>query len=74
MHIANTVRKRYQRDIFRLSEWADVVNLSVPSGGGIVEALEQIVTLPDFPFLDQRAFLVLAEMSSKANLPTRDYT
>lgn len=57
-----------------LSEWADIVNLSVLGGDGIVKVLDQTVTSPEFPFLDQRAFLLLAEMTSKGSLATGVYT
>lgn len=72
--IGNTVQKQYHGGCLRLSEWADIVNLSVLGGDGIVEALDQTVTSPDFPFPDQRAFLLLAEMTSKGSLATGSYT
>ncbi|KAK4140967.1 Orotidine 5'-phosphate decarboxylase domain-containing protein [Dichotomopilus funicola] len=72
--IGNTVQKQYHGGVLRLSEWADIVNLSVLGGDGIVEALDQIVTAPSFPFPEQRAFLILAEMTSKGSLATGSYT
>lgn len=72
--IGNTVQKQYHGGALRLSEWADIVNLSVLGGDGIVEALDQAVTAPGFPFPDQRAFLLLAEMTSKGSLATGPYT
>jgi orotidine-5'-phosphate decarboxylase len=74
MDIGNTVQKQYHGGALRISEWADIVNLSVLPGPGIVEALDQVITAPDFPFPNQRAFLILAEMTSKGTLATGEYT
>ncbi|KAK6858873.1 orotidine 5'-phosphate decarboxylase [Apiospora arundinis] len=48
--IGNTVQKQYHGGALRLSEWADIVNLSILGGDGIVEALDQTVTAADFPY------------------------
>lgn len=72
--IGNTVQKQYHNRALRISEWADIVNLSILGGDGIVKALTETVTNPDFPFPDQRAFLILAEMTSKGSLATDSYT
>jgi orotidine-5'-phosphate decarboxylase len=72
--IGNTVQKQYHNGALRISEWADIVNLSILGGGGIVDALTQTVTSPNFPFLGQRGFLLLAEMTSKGSLATDAYT
>ncbi|KAK3387866.1 Orotidine 5'-phosphate decarboxylase [Podospora didyma] len=58
--IGITVQKQYHGASLRISEWPDVVSLGVQSGDRIVEAepLDQTVTSPDFPFPDQRAFLL----------------
>ncbi|KAK2603561.1 orotidine 5'-phosphate decarboxylase [Conoideocrella luteorostrata] len=72
--IGNTVQKQYHSGALRISEWADIVNLSVLGGDGIVDALTQTVTSPDFPFRGQRGFLLLAEMTSRGSLATGAYT
>ncbi|OAA63878.1 Orotidine 5'-phosphate decarboxylase [Cordyceps fumosorosea ARSEF 2679] len=72
--IGNTVQKQYHNGALRISEWADIVNLSILGGEGIVQALTQTVTDPNFPFSGQRAFLILAEMTSKGSLATGPYT
>ncbi|KAJ4148161.1 hypothetical protein LMH87_002643 [Akanthomyces muscarius] len=72
--IGNTVQKQYHNGALRISEWADIVNLSILGGDGIVKALTETVTNPDFSFQDQRAFLILAEMTSKGSLATGSYT
>ncbi|KAL8363238.1 hypothetical protein RB601_009149 [Gaeumannomyces tritici] len=72
--IGNTVQKQYHGSVLRISEWADLVNLSILGGDGIVEALSQTISAPDFPYPEQRAFLILAEMTSKGSLATGAYT
>ncbi|KAK0724026.1 Orotidine 5'-phosphate decarboxylase [Apiosordaria backusii] len=72
--IGSTVQKQYHGGVMRISDWADIVNLSVLGGDGIVEALDETVTSPDFPYRDQRAFLILAEMTSKGSLAVGSYT
>ncbi|KAK8116464.1 orotidine 5'-phosphate decarboxylase PyrG [Apiospora kogelbergensis] len=42
--IGNTAQKQYHGGALRLSEWADLVNLSILGGDGIVDALDQMTT------------------------------
>lgn len=72
--IGNTVQKQYHGGALRISEFAHIVNLSILSGDGIVEALSQVIHSPDFPFPNERALILLAEMTSKGNLATGAYT
>lgn len=72
--IGNTVQKQYHGGVLRLSEFAELVNLSILGGDGIVEALAQTVQAPDFPYQRQRGFLILAEMTSKGSLAVGEYT
>lgn len=72
--IGNTVQKQYHGGTLRISEWAHIVNLSVLGGDGIVDALAKTIAAPDFPFRDERAFLILSEMTSKGSLATGAYT
>lgn len=74
--IGNTVQKQYHGGALRISEWAHIVNLSILPGDGIVDALTETVTAPDFPYANDvgRAFLILAEMTSKGSLATGNYT
>ncbi|TDZ24719.1 Orotidine 5'-phosphate decarboxylase [Colletotrichum orbiculare MAFF 240422] len=72
--IGNTVKKQYHGGALRLSEWADIVNLSILGGDGIIEALNQTITEEAFPYPGERALLILAEMTSKGSLATENYT
>lgn len=72
--IGNTVQKQYHGGALRISEFADIVNMSVLGGDGIAEALSQVVCASDFPYPDERAFILLAEMTSKGSLATDSYT
>ncbi|KAK7964492.1 orotidine 5'-phosphate decarboxylase [Apiospora saccharicola] len=72
--IGHTVQRQYHGGALRLSEWADLVNLSILSGDSIVEALDQTITAPDFPYEGQRALLLLAEMTTSGSRATGAYT
>lgn len=68
--IGNTVQKQYLGGTFRISEWADIVNASVLAGEGIIEALARSAHETG----QERAMLILAEMTSKGSLATGEYT
>jgi len=72
--IGNTVQKQYHGGALRISEWAHIVNCSILPGEGIVEALAQTASAPDFPYGPDRGLLILAEMTSKGSLATGEYT
>jgi hypothetical protein len=53
--------------VYHIAEWADIVNAHILPGPGIIEGLKQGVSLVKKNSND-RALLLLAQMSSKDNL------
>ncbi|KAI9840260.1 MAG: orotidine 5'-phosphate decarboxylase, partial [Sclerophora amabilis] len=72
--IGNTVQQQYHGGALRISDWAHIVNASILAGEGIVEAMAQTVQSKNFPHTDERALLILTEMTSKGSLATGSYT
>lgn len=66
--IGNTVKKQYSSGIYKIAEWAHIVNAHPLPGPGIIEGLKA-VGLPK-----GRALLLLAQMSSKENLIDENYS
>ena len=56
--IGTTVQKQYHGGALRISDWADFVNVSILSGAGVVDALEQVISDGAFPVPQREMFAV----------------
>lgn len=62
------MKHQYRAGVHKIVEWADIVNAHPVPGHGVVEGLKEAASGK------QRGCLLIAEMSSKGNLATGQYT
>ncbi|MFA6525028.1 MAG: orotidine-5'-phosphate decarboxylase [Patescibacteria group bacterium] len=68
--IGNTVKMQYGKGIYKIVEWSDMVNAHIVPGPGIIEGLKAVAEENG----QERALILLAQMSSTGNLATDEYT
>ncbi|XP_054007742.1 uridine 5'-monophosphate synthase [Hylaeus anthracinus] len=67
--IGNTVSLQYQKGIYKIAEWADIVTVHAVVGQSIIDGLKNGLKCITEP----RGIFILAEMSSKGALTNSDY-
>lgn len=66
--IGNTVRLQFEKGIYHIAQWADLVNAHALPGPGVIEGLKKGINKDN-----KSGLLLLAQMSSQNNLFTDDY-
>lgn len=67
--IGNTVSLQYEKGIYKIVEWADIVTVHAVAGQSIIDGLKQGLKYVTEP----RGIFILAEMSSKGALTSSEY-
>jgi len=68
--IGNTVQLQYEKGIYHIADWADIVNAHTVPGPGIIQGLKESAEKQS----DPRGLILLAQMTPEGTLATGDYT
>ncbi len=70
--IGNTVKLQYSEGIYHIADWANIVNIHIVPGPGIIEGIGSVMNerKDGMP----RGILILAQMSSEGTIAHGDYT
>lgn len=68
--IGNTVAHQYSKGVYRIADWAHLVNAHLSPGPGLVQALKTEALKQSEP----RACLLIAQLSSEGNLIPAEYS
>ena len=65
--IGNTVKNQFNEGVYKISQWADIVNAHSISGDGCVKGLKESSNI------ENRGCLLIAQLSCKGNLIDDNY-
>jgi len=68
--IGNTMFHQFSGGVYKISSWADITNAHTLPGSGIIDGFKKVIKETK----SSCGLLLLAEMSSKGNLITKEYT
>lgn len=64
--IGNTVKLQFSKGIYKIADWADIINAHAIAGEGCIKGLQQGIS-------KEVGLLLIAEMSTKDHLFTKEY-
>ncbi len=68
--IGQTVQLQYSKGVYRISEWAHLINAHIVSGPGVIKGLKSAI---ESHSLQNKGCLLIAQMSSKGSLTNNSY-
>ncbi len=70
--IGNTVTLQYAEGIYKIADWAEIVNIHIVPGPGIITGLGSVMKTKKDGL--ERGILILSQMSSEGTIAHGDYT